>query len=65
MCLNEYNDKIENGIDDILSNMPTKLTAKICQLNYKLKNKYINKDRIELTKTFWKNHKINKPIIDW
>ena len=65
LCLDEYNDKIEKGIDDILLKMPFILTPKIHQLRNKLLKKYINRHEIKLTKTFWNNHQVNGPIVNW
>ena len=65
LCLDEYNDKINRGINKIFKYMPSILLPKIYQLRDKLVKKYINKNEFKLTKTFWNNNQINKPIIEW
>ena len=65
MSLDEYNSNIEKAINDILSRIPNILKLRINKLHEILLKKYINKDKIKSTDTFWKDNQVNQTIVKW
>ena len=52
--IDEYNQYIENTINNIISEIPKFLEPKLNKLREILLEKYINKDEIEKVEPFWK-----------
>ena len=65
LSLDEYNYYIEKEINDTLSRIPNILKSKIKKLHEILLKKYINKDKIKSTDTFWKDNQVNQTIVKW